>query len=77
MEKIDHKFLEKLHFFWGPRVASPLVSLCDSLELDEMLFVSKEEWKKLGYKTRPKVKLHGKSIRVKSCAEGWVLIRIK
>lgn len=74
MRKINHEFLNKLHFGHGGRNPSKLFTACSKLKVGEMIFVSKEEWQ---HKARPRPRFEKKLISSRKCEEGWVLTRVK
>lgn len=91
MEKVNEKFLSNLERE-RIRKNSPLQDELSKLEVGEILFISKEEWNKLGYKTKPgalahsathqqreghKSRVSGWQLKTTSYKDGWAIKRIK
>ena len=86
MKKVDAAFIAKLPLEPRRGRKSELMSLANSLEIGESLFVELEEWKTLGFKStptqlirsssfQPRALIYRKKFHTEKRKNGWLATR--
>ena len=87
MKIVDKQFIESLHVAANYR-PNPVREEAAKMAIGESLFISKEEWAQMGFKSdqanlltsgtyQPRAKMFGWRFSIKTAVEGWVITRTK